>query len=65
MADEAYLNELMVQETDPVARALLEQFAKILRDQNVNAVDYPLRVRTIMDLLFRELTNALNHANRP
>ncbi len=65
MADEAYLNELMVQETDPVARALLEQFARILRDQNVNAVDYPSRVRAIMDSLFRELTDALNHANRP
>jgi len=43
MADRAYLDELMSYETDVVARALLEQFAKILRDPNVNANDYPPR----------------------
>lgn len=65
MTDEAYLNELMAQETDPVARALLEQLTKILRNRNINAADYPSHVRMIMDSLFREFTNALNHANSP
>jgi hypothetical protein len=65
MADETYLNELVTLETDPLARALLGEFAKIIRNPSVNSIDYSQHMRIVMESLFRELANALNQANHP
>lgn len=58
MADETHLNELMAQEAEPIARRLLEEFAKLVRDSNLGAAEYPARLRQVMDGLFKGLANA-------
>lgn len=58
MADEAHLDNLVAQQTDPMARSLLEEFARIIRDPNISAADYPVRLRQVMDRLFKELIDA-------
>ena len=63
MAEEAFLNELLAAETDPLAHALLEQFAKIIRDQKVSSSEYPNRVRLLMNWLLNGLIDATDRAN--
>jgi hypothetical protein len=58
MADRIHLDEFVAQEADPLARALLEQFAKIARNQSVSPTDYPTRVRLLLNALFNGLIDA-------
>jgi len=65
MADEPYLNELAAQQTDPMARGLLEEFAKMMRDPGISTAEYPARLRRVMDGLFKVLANALAQSDGP
>jgi hypothetical protein len=58
MADESHLNELVSQEAEPIARSLLEEFAKLVRDLDVGVAEYPARLRQVMDGLFKGIVNA-------
>ena len=58
MANYAHLDELITQQADPIARRLLEEFAALIRDPSVRAVEYPARLRQTMDELFKEASRA-------
>jgi hypothetical protein len=58
MANHVHLDELIQQQTDPVAKRLLEEFATLVRDPNIRASDYPIRLRQVMDELFKEASRA-------
>ncbi len=58
MPDEAYLNQLVAQATDPIAKRLIEEFSKIVRDPSISASEYPVRLRKVMDLAFKSLIDA-------
>jgi hypothetical protein len=64
MADETYLNDLLAQQTEPVARSLVEEFAKMIRDPSIGTAD-PARLRQVMDVLFKGLTNAPAEPDSP
>lgn len=58
MADKAHLDELIAQQTDPAARRLLEEFAKVIRDPIANSAERAAHLRQVMDALFTEATSA-------
>jgi len=65
MADETHLNELMAQETGPIAHSLLEEFVKLVRDPNLSAAEYPARLRQVMDQLFKGTSDAPAQSDSP
>lgn len=58
MADKVHLDELTAQQTDPAARRLLEEFAKVIRDPLRDPAEYAAHLRKFMDELFTEATSA-------
>ena len=58
MADKVHLDELIAQQTDPAARRLLEEFAKVIRDPLRDPAECAAHLRKVMDELFTEATNA-------
>ncbi|MGP1676777.1 MAG: hypothetical protein ACTS6J_06410 [Burkholderiales bacterium] len=58
MADKAHLDDLIAQQTDPIARCLLEEFAKIIRDPGGNPAGSAAHLRGVMDELFKEAAGA-------
>lgn len=58
MADKAHLDELIAQQTDPAARRLLEEFARVIRDPLGNPAECAANLRKVMDELFTEATSA-------
>ena len=58
MANHAHLDELSKQESDSVAKRLLEEFATIVRDPTIRTDEYPARLRQVMDDLFKEASGA-------
>ena len=58
MSNSAHLEELINRQTDPIAKRLLEEFASLARNADVKVADYPIRLRQLMDKLFKEATDA-------
>ena len=58
MTDKTHLDELIAQQTDPAAKRLLEEFAKLVRDPVNDPAEYAAGLRTVMDSLFTEAVSA-------
>lgn len=65
MADETHLNEMVAQEAEPTARALLEAFTKLFRDSTLSAAEYPARLRQVMDDIFKSFVDAPAQSDDP
>lgn len=65
MADKVHLDELIAQQSDLVARGLLEEFAKLVRDQHTEPSEYSARLRKLMDGYFKGASNATGQPNDP
>jgi hypothetical protein len=58
VADSVHLDKLVAQQKDAAAKRLLTAFAAMARDSAINAEDYPVRMRQVMDVMFEEASRA-------
>jgi hypothetical protein len=66
MTDHVHLDELVLAETAPMARKLLETFRALVRDPALGAADYGTRLKTVMEeFLQEEAANAPSESNNP